>query len=1364
MTLAVQSWRINHRSAVSLILVVLWIAACDSPQYPELCGSIPEQTIVVGETVTVDLCFDDPDGEMLSFEVFSSDPGVGTAVATGSTVTVTAISPGVVLVTMVATDPTGLKAQQSFRVVVPNRPPAAVGTIDDRELMVGDSAVINVAGHFSEPDGQVLSHAAAVTDSSRLTASVEGAVVSLVAVAKGTVVVTVTATDPGGLTATQSFEVKVPNRPPVPVDSIAAREIMADRSDTLDVSPFFSDPDEDPLTYVAAVSDSAVVAATVSDSTVTVTGLAKGEAVVTITATDDEGLSATQRFMVTVPNRPPVVTDTIPAQTLFKDEADTLKLAAHFTDPDGDPLTWRAEASDSTVVALGLSATDGTLIVAAVSQGEAVVTVTATDTEGLNAQQSFAVTVPNRAPVATETIPAHVLHKREMAALDLTRYFSDPDGDVLEYEIESTDTLVATAAVTGATLTVQAGVKGEATLTVTATDPGGLAIRRSFAATVLNRAPIVTTPIPEQTIYLAPPHTVDVSAHFDDPDGDTLSYSAESSDRRVVQVQISGSSILLTAQRKGTADVTVTATDPDSLNAQQSFAVTVPNRAPVATETIPAHVLHKRETAALDLTRYFSDPDGDVLEYEIESTDTLVATAAVTGATLTVQAGVKGEATLTVTATDTEGLNAQQSFAVTVPNRAPVATETIPAHVLHKRETAALDLTRYFSDPDGDVLEYEIESTDTLVATAAVTGATLTVQAGVKGEATLTVTATDPGGLAIRRSFAATVLNRAPIVTTPIPEQTIYLAPPHTVDVSAHFDDPDGDTLSYSAESSDRRVVQVQISGSSILLTAQRKGTADVTVTATDPDSVTVQHTFAVIVGNQGPLPVGQFPDLALAPGDRLTLPISRYFGDPDGDALEYTASTSEPGIATATARGSDVTLTGVSDGQTTLTLTATDPDGLTATQTSLVTVAGQGGNTPEPVEDIPAQTISEGGDRTLVVSGYFQDPNGDPLAYSAATEDPGVATASVSGTIVTLRGVASGQTTLTVTATDPGGLSTTLSTLVTVVIQGQGPVAVEPIPEQSLEVGQTRTLSVADNFQDPDGGSLDFAAVSSDPGIVTAAASGSDVSLTGVSEGRTTVTVTATDPDGLSASQTASVRVEPKGQAPVTVGDLPGQSLVAGGFAIFDAAPYFRDPEGADLSYDAGTSDATVATASATGSTVNVRGVSAGKTTLTVTATDPSRLSATQSAEVDVSTPPVNGGQPRTEVHIFRPESVEENIGEVPLFVLAWTTENRAPTESIPVRVWLVSGTADEGVDFESLTQSIEFSPADFTFQNSVYEAAKQLTITIVNDSEAEDDETFGATMMLEHARPFVTLVSPNYPDQLIITILANDQPRQGR
>lgn len=564
------------RSRISLVILLLgaavWVVSCESPLAPELCGPLPDQTIAVGGTVDVALCFRDPNGEALDFDAFSSDPDIATVQLRGSTLTIAAVSPGTAVVTVVATDPTGLEARQTFQVIVPDRPPTAVGTIDDRELMVGDSAVIDVGGHFAEPDGQPLRYSAEASDPSLVAVSVDGAVVTVVAVAKGTVVVTVTATDAGGLTATQSFEVTVPNRPPVAVDSIAAREVMVDHAHTLDVSPFFSDPDGDTLTYAAAVSDETVVGATVADSTLTLTGLAKGAAEVTVTATDDEGLTAEQSFTVTVPNRPPAATDTIPSRMIYKSEADTLDLAAWFADPDGDPLTWAAEASDTGVVALDLAAGEGTLVVTPLATGETLVTVTAADPDGLTASQSFTVTVPNRPPVATDTIPSRTLYKSEADTVDLTDHFSDPDGDPL-----------------------------------------------TWAAAVSN--------------------------------GDIVA----------LEVSASDGTLNLAALSQGEAVVTVTATDLDGLAASQSFTVTVPNRAPVATEPIPAQTLHKRETAPLDLARHFNDPDGDALQVEIASSDNLVATATASGTAVAVRAGVTGEATLTVTVVDPGGLSARRS-------------------------------------------------------------------------------------------------------------------------------------------------------------------------------------------------------------------------------------------------------------------------------------------------------------------------------------------------------------------------------------------------------------------------------------------------------------------------------------------------------------------------------------------------------------------------------------------------------------------------------------------------------------------------------------------------------------------------------
>lgn len=561
------------------------VAACENPQPPQLCGTIPQQTLTVGETATVNFCFDDPNEEMLDFLVVSSDPGIATAVATGSMVTVTAISPGNALVTMIATDPTGLKAQQSFRVVVPNRPPIAVGTIADREVMVGDSATVDVSGLFSEPDGQTLSYAAEVSDTSVADVSVAGALVTVVALAKGKVTVTITATDPGGLAAMQSFRVIVPNRPPVPIDTIPSHTIEAETTAALDLLPYFNDPDGDSLAFSATVSDSVVAAVSVEDGELTIAALAKGEATVSVTATDTEGLSARQSFRVTVPNRPPLAADTIPARMLYKGDSVAFDLTGYFNDPDGDDLAYAATTSDADVATASV---EGALLtVIAVGQGEATVKITTMDTEGLAAEQSFTVTVTNRSPVVTDLIPAQSIFLGESVTLSLTDYFSDPDGDTLAFAASPSDGSLVTAQVSGRNLIVTAVAKGDAEVTVSATDPGGLAAQQSFTVSVPNRAPVVTDPIPPQSIHLRESTTLDASLHFSDPDGDDLVYTAEISPRTIARVRVLGDRINIRAQERGEATVSVTATDPEGLAATQSFVLTVPNQGPVAVGTFP---------------------------------------------------------------------------------------------------------------------------------------------------------------------------------------------------------------------------------------------------------------------------------------------------------------------------------------------------------------------------------------------------------------------------------------------------------------------------------------------------------------------------------------------------------------------------------------------------------------------------------------------------------------------------------------------------------------------------------------------------------------------------------------------------------
>ena len=88
-----------------------------------------------------------------------------------------------------------------------------------------------------------------------------------------------------------------------------------------------------------------------------------------------------------------------------------------------------------------------------------------------------------------------------------------------------------------------------------------------------NRAPALVGSIPSHTVMPGDTASVDVMPYFADPDGDDLSYSATSSDGRVLGVSVAGSAVTVVALAPGTATVTVTATDPGGLSAVQSTSV-----------------------------------------------------------------------------------------------------------------------------------------------------------------------------------------------------------------------------------------------------------------------------------------------------------------------------------------------------------------------------------------------------------------------------------------------------------------------------------------------------------------------------------------------------------------------------------------------------------------------------------------------------------------------------------------------------------------------------------------------------------------------------------------------------------------------
>ncbi len=117
----------------------------------------------------------------------------------------------------------------------------------------------------------------------------------------------------------------------------------------------------------------------------------------------------------------------------------------------------------------------------------------------------------------------------------------------------------------------------------------------------------------------------------------------------------------------------------------------------------------------------------------------------------------------------------------------------------------------------------------------------------------------------------------------------------------------------------------------------------------------------------------------------------------------------------------------------------AGDGSGGQLTSSATVTVLWRGVNdSPVAVGQPTALEFQRNGAPVnLNVSSFFSDPDTlDTLTYSATFSAPGVATSSVSGNVVTLQPVAnaSGTVDLTITATDPYGVSAAITTTLSVI------------------------------------------------------------------------------------------------------------------------------------------------------------------------------------------------------------------------------------------------------------------------------------------------------------------------------------------
>jgi len=509
----------------------------------------------------------------------------------------------------------------AFTLTVPefNHPPVVTYAIADQAILEEALFSYDASSHFADPDvGDVLTYTATLANGDPLPAwlSVDpqtGVISGTPDDADlGSVSIVVTATDQGGLSTSDTFDITVANVNDAPVVSLAIADTTTDEDAvfSLDISANFNDVDlGDALTFSATLANGDPLPAWLSFSPAgEFSGAPSNSDVgvisVIVTASDLDGLSASDTFDLTVVNvnDAPVVTLAVADGSVDAGELFSQDLSAHFADDDsihGDVLTYSATLVGGDPLPAWLSIDADTGVISGTPGlgdiGVATILVTVTDLAGATASDTFdlSVTNINSPPVLTVAVPDQTTDEDALFSYDLSANFEDGDlGDALAYAatLANGDPLPSWLSIDPGT-GVLSGVPsntdvGAISIIVTVTDLDGLNLSDTFDLTVenVNDAPIVIVGLGNDTTWTNAPFTYQTAASFADDDsihGDSLTYSAtlHNGDPLPSWLTIDPLTGVLSGTpifgNEGTLAVTVTATDLAGATASDTFNLTV---------------------------------------------------------------------------------------------------------------------------------------------------------------------------------------------------------------------------------------------------------------------------------------------------------------------------------------------------------------------------------------------------------------------------------------------------------------------------------------------------------------------------------------------------------------------------------------------------------------------------------------------------------------------------------------------------------------------------------------------------------------------------------------------------------------------
>ena len=436
----------------------------------------------------------------------------------------------------------------------------------------------------------------------------------------------------------------------------------------------------------------------------TISDLSIGTHDITVTATDSVGEKGSDSISLTINNQAPKVLITSPANNSKIIYGRVVAFLANVTDIEENVLTgqsvvWRSDRDG--FLGFGTSFTKSSL-----SVGLHVITVTATDDHGQEAETSITVTVGNDAPKVAITTPA-----------DNSNHFYDSVVVFVANATDREDTVLAGQSVVwrsdrdgllgyGISLTKERLSVGTHVITVTATDSYGQESSTSITITVGNASPKIFLRLPVENSIHAFGSSITFLADITDREDGSLSGDS------IVWISDQdgffayGSSFSTSELSVGTHGITVTATDSADLATSFTFTITVGDGAPDSVE-----IVKPEDGQSFTLGEYIEfegtamdGEDGALSGDHLIWTSNLESRVIGTGEIFGTENLSPGRHLISLTATDSTNASIVDFIMITVENNAPEPLIASPFDGTVVQDTDQVHFSGSASDGDGGTL------------------------------------------------------------------------------------------------------------------------------------------------------------------------------------------------------------------------------------------------------------------------------------------------------------------------------------------------------------------------------------------------------------------------------------------------------------------------------------------------------------------------------------------------------------------------------------------------------------------------------------------------------------------------------------